>query len=626
MAIEVRAARAPAVPPTPAMTMTSGVASVVPFARPVAGRLALAGLVALASTLLGLVPLWVVARAAADLLAGTTGTSAGAATANDPAGGALGGLALVAAAAVIGRFALLGVATWLSHLAAYELLFQLRIRLAERLAQLPLGYLSWRRSGEVKKVMADDVERLEVFLAHGVPDLVSAAGTFVAVGAWMLVVDWRLGLATFALLPVALAAIRSALRRSSPNMAAYHGALGRMNASVAELVRGMPVVRVFVPPGQPMAATVDAVEDYVRVVQGYSRDFLPGGTLFYVLLGSTAVTVVPVGLGLWLAGEVDTPTVLLFLVIGLGVLHPLRELLKLFTQLAHLSTGGNLVAEVLAAEPLPTGDAPVELDDHTVALDGVTFRYAPGAEPALADVSLVARPGTVTALVGPSGSGKTTLARLIPRFFDPDAGEVRLGGVALARLPEEQLQAAVAFVFQDTFLFDDTVAANLRAGRPGATDAEVVQAARLARAHDFVSALPAGYATRIGERGARLSGGERQRLAIARALLKGAPVVVLDEATAFADPDNETALQEALGSLIAGPPQRRGAERPCVIMIAHRLSTVAGADQILVLDRGRIVERGRHGDLVAAGGLYARLWDDFEAAESLAFGRRGRPA
>jgi ATP-binding cassette subfamily B protein len=213
------------------------------------------------------------------------------------------------------------------------------------------------------------------------------------------------------------------------------------------------------------------------------------------------------------------------------------------------------------------------------------------------------------------------VARLIPRFFDPDAGAVRLGGVPLADLPEDQLQAAVAFVFQDTFLFDDTVAANLRAGRRDAGDDEVERAARLARAHEFVTALPRGYDTRLGEGGARLSGGERQRLAIARAILKDAPVVVLDEATAFADPDNEAAIQDAISSLVAGSPGRRGTERPAVIMIAHRLSTVAGADQILVMDGGRVVERGGHPDLVAAGGLYARLWADFEAAESLALGR-----
>lgn len=583
------------------ITMTSGIASLVPFARPVAGRLVGAAVVALVSTVLGLVPLWVVARAVALLV-------------DDPgAVDGLTGLAAVAVAAVIGRYALLGVSIGIAHQAAYDLLFRLRIRLAERLARLPLGYLTRRRSGEVKKVMADDVERLEVFLAHGLPDLASAAGTLAAIVVWTLVVDWRLGLATFALVPVALAAMALAVRRAAPNMGTYHDALARMNASVAELVRGMPVVRTFSRLDDPLASTADAVDDYVRAVQRYSRDFLPGGTLYYVLLGSNVVTVVPVGAWLWHIGALDTATLLFFLVVGLGALHPLRELLKLFSQLAHLSTGGNLVAEILAEPVPPSGEEPVALGPPTVELAGVTFSYD-GGEPALRDVSLVAKAGTITALVGPSGSGKTTIARLVPRFFDPDDGEVRLGGVPLARLPENQLQAAVAFVFQDTFLFDDTVAANLRAGRPDATDGEVEAAARLARAHEFVTALPEGYATRVGEAGARLSGGERQRLAIARAILKDAPVVVLDEATAFADPDNEAAIQDAVASLAAGR---------TVIMIAHRLSTVAGADQILVVDGGRIVERGRHHELLAARGRYARLWHDFEVAESLSLGRPG---
>jgi ATP-binding cassette subfamily B protein IrtA len=595
------------------LTMTSGIASLLPFARPVRGRLALAGLLALASTLAGLVPLWVVARAAARLIEDT-------ATMPEE----LTGLAAVALAAVVARYTLLGLSTWVAHVAAYDLLYGLRVQLAERLAVLPLGYLTRRRSGEVKKVMADDVERLEVFLAHGVPDLVAAAGSFVALAVWMAMVDWRLGLATFALAPVALAAIAVALRRSAPNMGAYHEALGRMNATVAELVQGIGVVRTFCPPGSPIRPVSAAVDDYVRIVQRYSRDFLPFGTIYYVLLGSAAVTVVPTGLGLWRAGALDTATLVLFLVVGIGALHPLRELLKLFSQLAHLSTGGNLVRDVLTVAPPRTGDRTVILDNHTVELDGVTFRYEPGAAPALDGVSITAQPGTVTALVGPSGSGKTTAARLVPRFFDPDEGEVRLGGVPLAELPEAQLQAAVAFVFQDTFLFDDTVAANLRAGRPGASGAEVEAAARLARAHEFITALPQGYDTRLGERGARLSGGERQRLAIARAILKDAPVIVLDEATAFADPDNETALQEAITSLVTGTgPSGRGSGRTdrTVIMIAHRLSTIAGADQIVVLEHGRVVERGRHDALVTARGPYARLWEDFMTAESLALGR-----
>lgn len=226
------------------------------------------------------------------------------------------------------------------------------------------------------------------------------------------------------------------------------------------------------------------------------------------------------------------------------------------------------------------------------------------AAPALRGVSLTAEPGTITALVGPSGAGKSTLAKLVCRFWDVDAGSVRVCGADVRAMPFDQLMSQVAVVLQETFLFDDTVAANLRLARPEAADAELMAAATAARAHEFVTALPDGYATRIGERGANLSGGERQRLSIARALLKDAPIVVLDEATAFVDPENEAALQDALGELARGR---------TLLVVAHRLSTIVGADQILVLDEGRIVERGRHDGLVAAGGLYARMWQAFTA-------------
>jgi ATP-binding cassette, subfamily B, bacterial IrtA/YbtP len=300
---------------------------------------------------------------------------------------------------------------------------------------------------------------------------------------------------------------------------------------------------------------------------------------------------------------------LFFFVVGLGYTAPVIKLLQLTTQLGHLSLSAGLVLELDRARPLPEAAAPVALGRPSIELDGVRFAHQ-GLDgrltPALNGVSLSASPGTVTAVVGPSGSGKSTLAKLVCRFWDPDAGAVRVCGVDVRDMPVRQLMDQVACVLQETFLFDDTVAANLRMGRPGATDEQVRDAARRARADEFIAGLPDGYETRIGERGARLSGGERQRLSIARALLKDAPVVVLDEATAFVDPENEAALQDALTELVRGR---------TLLVVAHRLSTVAGADQILVLDGGRVVEAGRHDDLVAAGGLYARMWHAFTAVE-----------
>ncbi|MDE2817076.1 MAG: ATP-binding cassette domain-containing protein [Chloroflexota bacterium] len=282
------------------------------------------------------------------------------------------------------------------------------------------------------------------------------------------------------------------------------------------------------------------------------------------------------------------------------------------TQFAYLGLGARLVRELDEAAVLPeVAERPV-LDGASIEVCNVDFSYGEQGQDSrmvLRDVSFAAEPGTVTAVVGPSGAGKSTLARLMVRFWDVETGAIRIGGVDIREMPIPQLMEQTAFVFQETFLFNESVAANLRIAKPEATEEEIVAAAKAANAHEFVLALPQGYETPIGESGDRLSGGERQRLAVARALLKDAPIVILDEATAYADPENEVALQGALDRLIAGR---------TVIVIAHRLSTVAGADQMIVLDEGRIVEHGRHDELVQRGGLYSRLWDAFSDASAIA--------
>lgn len=581
------------------VTRSTGIAALLPFTVGRRGRLVAASLIACVAALAELVPFYAVARGIDVLVTGGTY-------------GDVDRWAWVAAGAVVVRFVATGVAMWISHVAAYGLLYQLRISMAERMAQLPLGWFSRRRTGEIKKVMADDAERLEIFLAHGIPDLVAALAVTAGTTAWLFIVDWRMGLATVVPVLAALVCMRRAERAVQGSLVGYHEALASMNGSIVELVRGMPVVKAFNRGDQAFTETRQAIDDYVQAVDGYSRAFLRGGSAFFALVVGSVFVAVPVGLVLWQTGHLSASTLLFFFVIGLGYGIPVLRLFNLFGNLGHLSFGGNLVHEILHADRLEPDGAPaaVELREHGIEFDVVTFAYEHGPL-AVDDVSFTAPAGGITALVGPSGSGKTTIARLVARFWDVDSGAVRIGGVDVRDIPLTQLMATVAFVFQETFLFADTIEANLRVARPDATVEELESAARAAHAHDFISNLPDGYQTAVGERGSLLSGGQRQRLAIARALLADAPVLVLDEATAFADPESEAAIQAGLGNLVAGR---------TVLMIAHRLSTIVGADQIIVVDGGRIAERGTHHELVGAESLYRRLWDDFSHIETLALG------
>jgi ATP-binding cassette subfamily B protein len=379
-----------------------------------------------------------------------------------------------------------------------------------------------------------------------------------------------------------------------------------MNASIVDYLAGMPVVKIFNRTGQSFAQTSQAVRDYAAIETRWAREYLPLGGAFYMLVAANIVVILPVGLMLMRAGSVDLPTLLLFVILGANYSQPLLKLFNQFHGLAHISMGSTAIADLLDEPPQSDSGARIALPHHDVAFEAVRFGYGPAD--VLHDVTLVARTGQVTALVGPSGAGKSTIAGLVPRFRDVRAGKITIGGVDVRDMSLDQLMDTVAFVFQDTFLFSDTIAANIRFGKPDATDAEVRAAARAAQADVFIEALPDGYDTPLGEQGRTLSGGERQRIAIARAILKDAPVVVLDEATAFADPDNEAAIQAALSALTRDR---------TLILVAHRLHTVMNAAQILVIDQGCVAERGRHEELIQIGGLYARLWDDYGHAQAI---------
>lgn len=563
--------------------------------RPVQGRIRVAMTLSALASLLQLVSLVALAEVLRALLSG--GSTAPALTA--------------AAASTVAFFVLRITAFNQSHYAAFRLETLLRSDLAAHAARVSLGELQRLGASTLAKVMYDDVKALHVFVADSTPLVARAVVAPLASMLALLWLDWRLGLAAGAVVLLGLVVMSLAMRNRGEMVQRYNAAREQVSAAVIEYVQAMPVVRSFDTGRSTFGRYQQALERYLEMLQQWYA-----GASFSARFGMAAMSALPtlavlLVLGLWLQqqGRLDAVTWVAVLMLGAGVAEAMLPLMTLMHLVDKTMLSVRRLQQVLALPvlPEPPADKPTTDLDASVRFEAVDFRYeADSAAPTLAQVSFCAEPGTVTALVGPSGAGKTTVARLIPRFWDVDAGCVRVGGADVRSLSADALMSQVAFVFQDTFLFAGSLADNIRLGRPEASLDEVQATARAAQAHDFIAALPQGYDTPAGDRGVFLSGGQRQRITIARAILQNRPILVLDEATAFADPENEAALVQALSALMRGK---------TVIMVAHRLSTIRDADQILVMDRGCIVERGRHAQLLDQHGQYARLWASHEHAQ-----------
>lgn len=503
-----------------------------------------------------------------------------------------------------------------SHYAAFRLETVLRSRLAAHLAQLPLGEVCRCGAGALSKIMQDDVKALHVFVADSTPLRARAQVAPVMTLLALLWLDWRLALAALAVLLAGYAILNLAMRHAADLGRQYHEARERVSAAIIEFVQAMPVVRTFDSGHVAFGRYQRALDAYFEVLTRWYREAGFPARFSFAVLGPLPTLVILLWLGSWLivGDRLAIDTWIAVLLLGSGMAESVMPMMMLRHMVARAMLSVARIQEVMA---LPTQPQPVQgrvPADAGIVFERVSFSYRAGhGEPALRDVSFCVAPGTVTALVGPSGAGKTTVARLIPRFWDVDGGRVLLGGVDVRDIRAGVLMQQVAFVFQDTFLFADTIANNIRLGLPQATMDEVRAAAAAAQAHEFISALPLGYDTLAGERGVRLSGGQRQRITIARAILQNRPILVLDEATAFADPENEAALVAALSVLMRGK---------TVLMVAHRLSTIRDADQILVFDRGALAESGRHDALLAQDGVYARLWRHYRQARHWTLPRR----
>ena len=512
----------------------------------------------------------------------------------------------------VAGIALYFLALMCCHLAAFRCASNMRKQVTEHLLRLPLGYFDAHATGELRRIVDGCAASTETLLAHMLPDVAGSVAMVVGMLVMLAVFDWRLGAACLVAVVVSFAALATMMSgKGMEFMKSYMAAAVRMNKTGTEYVRGIPVVKVFQQTVYSFKAFHDSIADYARMAQDYAGTFcrVPQVTNLTALNG-LVMFLLPMAL-LLAPGEGDFARFLAnfaFYAIFSAVI-PTAMAKLMFVSEASQMAGDSLgrVRGVLDEKPLPVVAAPKHPAGNDVAFDDVTFAYAGAEAPAVDHVSFTVPAGATLALVGPSGGGKSTCAQLIPRFWDADSGSVRVGGVDVRDMDPHELMDQVAFVFQTNKLFRQTLAENVRAARPDATDEEVLAALSAAQCDDIVAKLPQGVDTMLGAGGAYLSGGEVQRVALARAILKDAPIVVLDEATAFADPENEALIQRAFSRLAAGR---------TVIMIAHRLSTVVGADKIVVLDRGCVAEAGQHEELLAAGGLYARMWRDYERAAS----------
>ena len=505
---------------------------------------------------------------------------------------------IAALAGYLLRAILYAFALSMSHRATFSILKNIRERLLAKLPKMPLGTVVDASSGQLKQVIVDQVESMERPLAHLLPEMTSNLLVPVCIFIYLFLLDWRMALLSLVSIPVGMAFMMAVMKDYGKQYEGSVKVTQAMNSTIVEYIGGIEVIKAFNQGKHSYAKLSERVLANASYFYHWMKSCQLPVSISRALAPTTMITILPVGWLMYVNGSLRLETFLITIILSLGIAGPLLAAMDFVDSLAKVGTIVGEVDSILNGEEQSHPDHPVSFSSMDIRLEQVSFGYHEETE-ILHNISLSIPAGTMTAFVGPSGSGKSTIAKLIGGFWDVKHGKITLGGHDLKEIPLSQLYDQVAFVSQDNYLFNDTVRENIRMGKPGSSDAQVEAVARAAGCDEFIRGLEQGYDTMVGGGGAHLSGGERQRIAIARAMLKDAPVVILDEATAYIDPENEAIIQQAVARLVKGK---------TVIVIAHRLSTITDADQIFVIEKGRIAAKGTHKELLDSSGLYREMW------------------
>lgn len=500
-----------------------------------------------------------------------------------------------------------GISTSLSHISAYRILENIRLALAGKLMRSPLGYVLSETAGNLKSVIVDRVETIELPLAHMIPEGISNLLLPVCVFAYLLIMDWRIALASLICVPIGAAVYAVMMRNYNSQYDKYMKSSNHVNSVIIEYTEGIQVIKAFNQSTDSYEKYSNAVKDFKNFTLDWFRSTWGLMNLGAAILPSTLLGVLPVGILLYLSGGLSPAEFTLAIILSMSIIGPVSWFNNAVNDFKSVQYAIKDVNEILDVQELTEAAAPVKLKDSRIELKDISFAYNAQDGDVLHNLSLTIPENSFTALVGPSGGGKSTVARLIARFWDVTGGEITVGGVNIRDIPFDQLSQVISYVSQDNFLFNCSLFENIRIGKPDATDEEVRAAAKAAQCDEFISRLEKGWDTPVGEAGGRLSGGERQRIAIARAILKNAPIVILDEATAFTDPENEAQLQESIAALTKGK---------TLLVIAHRLSTIKDADNIVLLKNGKIEAQGNQKQLLEKSGLYREMWQTHIGAKN----------